>query len=273
MAKVTIASPFGGYEGEYLAAWLEHLRDACRVRDDVECLFLDNSLDAEFHARLEAAQRVIPAPVRLSDERLRVGDPMTSDGRDIQVSLMWQRARAMVQTEWVLTLESDVLIESDTIEKLLAAIEPAPAIGAISADVPYRAGFNQDGSWLILGMAWKMPKRRHPVSAFLPEPGLNPPPVVWHQPAPPGGVEIVDGIAFGCSLMKTETLCEVPLLTTWPPCVDYGYDQVFSQDIAKTGKVVAYHWGAPVGHMKRFEGEEYIELRELKEKQDAAVLV
>ena len=268
--SLTIVTPFGGYEDPYLDEWAEGLRDVCICAGDIEVLWLDNSLSPVFGEHLVGLSGVIPAPVRILEERLQIADPTAlrppeglQEGKEVQASLMWQRGRMEVQTEWVLCLESDAIPPPDVIERLTDSLEYVSPIGAISANIP--CGGKQ-AEWVV-PMVWRMVSEPDSADSGFPEPGLRARPVEWHRstgPEEPDGVEIVDAIPFGCTLMRLTTMLSVPLGPTWPPCVNYGSDQLFCRALREErGLFVAIHWGVRCGHIKKMPDGSYRDLRDV----------
>jgi len=287
--SLTVCSTFGGYEYPYLQRYVAALRDLHICSDSPEILFLDNSLSPAFHEVLMDASRTIPGYVRVLDERLRVADPQElwqhrleqnfekwtpgsaadfTSRRDIQVALMYQRARNEIKTQhgndeaehWVLLVESDVLPPPDTFWRLVEVMEHAPLVGAISANIPYET----DMGARIRTMAWRMPAKLD--HGFLaPEPPGDP--VVWHDPPSEDfdGPEVVDGISFGCTLMRLSTMLRVPLRTTWPPVQGYGFDQVFCRNLREElGMYCMVHWGVLADHIKLQPDGTYRGLRDVQ---------
>lgn len=269
MADLTIATPFAGYELPYLDRWLEHLRDLCICADPAEVLWLDNSLSPMFGEYLLDASTTIPAPVRILEERLKIADPATAkadlpwEAKEVQASLMWQRARLEVETEWILCLESDVIPPPNTVELLGEALASSPPVGAISGTIPERPHRVPNA---IVPMVWRMRIGEDTTIRGLPEPGLHVPAVDRYlglnPDCPRDGMEIVDGIPFGCMLSRRSTLLSVPLEPTWPPCNVYGSDQLFSRNLRKLRKLhVAVHWGVRCGHIKKMPDGTFEDLR------------
>jgi len=277
--NLTIATCFGGYESDYLQWWAGSLRDLyiC-CEEPPEVLWLDNASSPAFHAQLLDASTWIPGYVRVLDEALVVANPgellplrdrwdaaIAADftsRRDIQVSLMYQRIRNDLldrygpgNDRWVLLLESDVLPPPDAAWRLIQAMERANPVGALCANIPYDTD-------RIRPMAWRMPAKRDN-GPFAPEPPVDP--VLWHE-SPEGafdGMEIVDGIPMGCTLVRLSTLAALPIQPTWPPARGYGFDQKFCLDLRRElGLQCAIHWGVRAGHIKRVGGV-YKDLRDV----------
>jgi hypothetical protein len=240
----------------------------------LELLWIDNSRDEEFHRFLQRQATKLSAPLRVEKQGIHLSRPSTHPTaveeihrRDIQVAMVYQSAQELVDTEWVLTLETDVLLRCDTIQRLRQALTDCSELAAVSANVPYLAHHRSDGSWLVLPMAWK----------FTPWLNGHPPPepVKWHRwehrgEDVPDGVEIVDAVPFGCLLMRASAFRGMPLSTGWPVAQTYGFDQLFCRDLREAGQLVGFHWGVPVGHLHcgRMKTKRQTEYRDLGEMVD-----
>lgn len=183
--SVTIVVPLSGRHEHWsdLSGWLDQQqwpRHLCRL------MLMDNSHDPEFSLRVREflnqssytdfryVQSALGCP-GLSEKR-RAGDFITSRDVNIVVASHYNRSLRHATTEFVFTLEDDVIpYRLDVIEKLLRSMRPDVA-GVTGA---YRHRDNDN--WL----AWKGTALRHRYSNCL---GV--------------GDEDIDGCGFGCLLLR-----------------------------------------------------------------------
>jgi hypothetical protein len=249
--SLTIATPFAGYEQDYLGRWAEGLAALLR-RTPAYVLWLDNSRSEEFNAMLRRTAWLLPVPVRVARDSLRAGDPRGQDPRlprDTQVRLLWQHVRDLVESSHLLCVESDVFPPEDAAELLADALRRAPCLAAVSAAVncwpAYDPGVRHVQVWRRLsdtetkrrvgasGLAEVVVEKRKGLFTWWPE--------------AEAGVEVVDALPFGCLFLRTETLREATLQTPrFPP----GYDQTFGAEMWERGRPVAVHWGVKCRHVK-----------------------
>ena len=227
VVNLAISTPFEG-KAWALDRWLGALH-AANLPEGTQLIWLCNSPDPEFFARLTAAAKAMPWPVTLwrDAERATVGDI-----KDRTVSYLWRelRKRIPVETERVFCLEDDVLLGTGTVEVLLALSAEHGPLTVVAAPTPCRVGHvgSPEGVWVddsgrVDG--WTVAPRTRET-------------------------DFADSAAFGATMFPRALFERLPL-TSDPRARPYwGYDTYAGECVRNMGGTILAAWEARVDHME-----------------------
>lgn len=223
--EVTIIVPLAGRSAHWpaLSEWLltqTWPREQCRL------LLLDTSHDPEFSREVRRWLAGSDYP-EISYARLSVGPPGLADldrrGRpdvqrlvEVAMCRLWTEARCRVSTDWILTLEDDVLPPRDVIDRLMRAVDRTN-VAAVFAPYLHRY-WPQFCHWDVDHVPYRERGR---------------------------GIVTCGGGGFGCTLIRREALVSQQF---WPDTSPH-YDPAFWRAVRSAGWELRLCWEAESRHL------------------------
>ena len=237
---IAILTPFEGKDWalDFWLAALDEIRHFPVER--VDLIWLDNSGDEAFGARLRAAAEERGAKVIEHSHRLAT--------KNETVAALWRLLRREVASDvkYVVCLEDDVLPPEDGLIRLwnLLRTRPEP-LRAASGAVPY--AYPEGGCETLF---WQIVTRR-----VYPEGDACNDPAVTIASAGRRGLEEqeIDACGFGFLLVEREALDTVSLAAHGPSGL--CYDQNFGHELRKLGWKLVGDWGCTCEHLQLIAGE------------------
>lgn len=222
---ITIAVPLSGrwHSWPKVAHWLEHQQWPA---EQVELLLLDTGSDPTFsrtlrhwaagqEARSVEIVRLSPGDPGLAEEDRR-GRPDVQRAVEHAMCRIWITARTRARTDWILTLEDDVIPPLDVIERLFRAVDRRD-IGAVFC--PYKHRY-----WDHY-CAWSLS----------------------NEPLRSRGQGIIScgGAGFGCALWRAACLRSAAFGTDLRP----HYDPTFCEAVRAAGWRLLLRWDCECEHL------------------------
>ena len=247
--QLTIATPFSA-RWYCLDDWLAALDAQTVARGSTELLWFVNTDDAKFIARIKreatkrrkdgwAKIRVVVDPTRAA------GDPSTNTGKHHQVADNYRKIARMIETPFVLILESDVIAPPMAAASLMAILSMNPEYGAISGTVPYRHHHEPVTGAMVWDLTGPGPERKGFFTS------RQPVQVSYRLPIRPWGTELVGATGFACLMVRTELFQTVPISAERMPAL--GSDQLFCMKLRERAQL-AIHWDTRCKHYQELPG-------------------
>ena len=224
---ITIFTPFAGRR-QWFEIYSESVRNLHHDPTLVSLHWYDTSGDKEFGNMLrktiakmpfsQTTYTAAPHPPLWGHDaasllKNRVGNTHNAQYYyELAVVRAYNHMLAHCNTEFVLTIEDDVIPEPDTLERLFAAMDE----DVVAVVAPYRCPRN--GHFLV----WHMTPDGRPDFPY--DPGT--------------GIQQVAGSGFGCSLFRVSALKKFPIMTRVGEDPPRWYDHIAFEQLRKKGLVL-----------------------------------
>jgi len=240
---IALLTPFSG-KAEILESFLQSLDSLDWESDKLHLVWLDNSRNPAFGARLEAA---------LEDRRQRYASAclVREDGvigpKYAQVAFLYRKLRRAIPAgvPYVFCWEDDILIPSRALRVLEAELEREKGISAVAGAVPYyRPGPPESVEVLLWRYESLVPTSDASSDGLL---RIHVSQAPYHY----FGTSEIDGCGFGCMLTRRHLFDEASLLAER---FGINHDQIYGWELRRDSHRLLGVWHLACEHVQPDQG-------------------